>query len=148
MSTRKRTLTIGELASRTGRSAHTLRYYESAGLIPGVVRDEEGRRVYSHRHVGWLELLQRLRQSGMSIQEMKQYAELVERGESTVGNRKDFLLEHGRNIQQKIDELQQCLALVKDKVKFYDRWLSLGHRPRRPPRLSGSEQPGTHEKIC
>ena len=48
-----RNLRIGELAARTGRSVHTIRWYERQGLIPGIVRDNGGRRVYHERHVGW-----------------------------------------------------------------------------------------------
>lgn len=34
---------IGELAARTGRSIHAIRWYEAQGLIPGVARDSGGR---------------------------------------------------------------------------------------------------------
>ncbi len=30
---------IGALSARTGRSIHTIRWYEAQGLIPGVARD-------------------------------------------------------------------------------------------------------------
>jgi DNA-binding transcriptional MerR regulator len=43
---------IGELAARTGRSVHAIRWYESLGLMPGVVRDGGGRRVYEEGHDG------------------------------------------------------------------------------------------------
>jgi DNA-binding transcriptional MerR regulator len=48
-------LRIGELSSRTGRSIHTIRWYETQGLVPGVARDAANRRVYSEQHVGWLD---------------------------------------------------------------------------------------------
>lgn len=57
-------LRIGEVARRTGRSLHTIRWYESQGLIPGVRRDRAGHRVYSEHHVGWLDLMERLRRTG------------------------------------------------------------------------------------
>lgn len=50
-------LHIGDIAGRTGRSVHTIRWYERQGLIPGVSRDAGGRRVYSDYHVGWLDLM-------------------------------------------------------------------------------------------
>ena len=46
-------LRIGELAARAGRSVHAIRWYESQGLIPGVMRDAGGRRVYSESHPDW-----------------------------------------------------------------------------------------------
>jgi len=43
---------IGELAARTGRTVHAIRWYETQGLVPGVARDEGGRRLYGEPHVG------------------------------------------------------------------------------------------------
>jgi DNA-binding transcriptional MerR regulator len=54
-------LHIGEVATRTGRSVHAIRWYEAQGLVPGVERDGGGRRVYTEHHVGWLEFMDRLR---------------------------------------------------------------------------------------
>ena len=64
---------IGELSSRSGRSIHAIRWYEAQGLIPGVERDGGGRRVYSDLHVGWLDLMDRLRRTGMTIAQMREY---------------------------------------------------------------------------
>ena len=52
---------IGRLARETGRSVHTIRWYEKQGLMPGVTRDAGGRRVYMTQHIGWLLFLDRLR---------------------------------------------------------------------------------------
>ena len=52
-------LRIGKLARLTGRSVHTIRWYEAQRLIPGVRRDPQGRRVYHEQHVEWLALLER-----------------------------------------------------------------------------------------
>ncbi len=65
---------IGELARRSGRSVHTIRWYEAQGLMPGVVRDAARRRVYAPDHLLWLELVDRLRLTGMTIAEIKIYA--------------------------------------------------------------------------
>jgi DNA-binding transcriptional MerR regulator len=73
------TYRIGELAARTGRSVHAIRWYEAQGLIPGVARDRGGRRVYGEPHLGWLELMDRLRRTGMTIAQMRQYTSLVRR---------------------------------------------------------------------
>jgi DNA-binding transcriptional MerR regulator len=54
------TFHIGELATRTGRSIHALRWYEAQGLMPGVIRDSGGRRVYSELHLGWIDLIHRI----------------------------------------------------------------------------------------
>ena len=56
--------------------------YEAQGLVPGVARDAGGRRLYTEQHVGWLLLMDRLRRTGMSIAQMRQYTALVKQGKS------------------------------------------------------------------
>ena len=47
-------LRIGKLARLTGRSVHTIRWYEAQRLIPGVRRDPQGRRVYHEQRIAGL----------------------------------------------------------------------------------------------
>jgi DNA-binding transcriptional MerR regulator len=122
-------LHIGDLAARTGRSVHTIRWYEVQGLIPGVARDAGGRRVYSDLHVGWLGLMDRLRRTGMSIAEMREYTALVRQGMATLKQRQALLRAHRERVQRKIDEWTEALALLDDKIDFYGQWLSSGKRP-------------------
>jgi DNA-binding transcriptional MerR regulator len=72
-------LTIAEAAERTGLTRHTLRYYERDGLMLGVGRAGSGHRRYSERDLGWIELITKLRATGMPIREVRRYAELVRR---------------------------------------------------------------------
>ncbi len=37
---------IGDLAKRSGLTAHTIRYYERIGLIPSADRDQSNQRDY------------------------------------------------------------------------------------------------------
>jgi DNA-binding transcriptional MerR regulator len=73
----QRDLRIGEVVSRTGRSVHAIRWYEQQGLLPGVGRDRGGRRIYTEHHIGWLDLMERLRHTGMSITQMREYTALA-----------------------------------------------------------------------
>ena len=127
------TLLIGALAARTGRSIDTIRWYEAQGLIPGVVRDGGGRRVYTERHVGWLQLIDRLRRSGMSIAEMRRYTALVKLGRSTLAQRREMLAAHRVRIVEVIAEHRAALKLIDGKVDFYDAWIASGERPKGDP---------------
>jgi DNA-binding transcriptional MerR regulator len=91
-------LRIGELSTRTGRSVHAIRWYETQGLVPGVSRDAAGRRVYSELHVGWLQLMERLRLTGMSIAEMREYTRLVQQGKPTLTQRREMLRAHRERV--------------------------------------------------
>lgn len=122
-------LRIGALSARTGHSVHTIRWYEAQGLMPGVVRDGGGRRVYADGHVGWLELMQRLRRTGMSIAEMRRYTSLVRQGKGTLAERHAMLQAHRERVQCTIGEWQQALALLESKIDFYGQWQRTGKRP-------------------
>lgn len=122
-------LRIGELARRTGKSVHAIRWYESQGLVPGVARDAAGRRVYDERHVAWLELMARLRATGMPIAEMREYTALVMQGRRSLRERRDLLARHGQRVADAITELKRSLDLVSAKIDFYDDWMHSGKQP-------------------
>jgi DNA-binding transcriptional MerR regulator len=124
---------IGTLSTRSGRSVHTIRWYETQGLIPGVARDAGGRRVYVEQHVGWLQLMERLRRTGMSIAEMRAYTALVKAGRSTLRQRRDMLAAHRERVTAAIAEQRAALKLIDAKVGFYDTWIATGHRPKNDP---------------
>jgi len=114
---------IGELARRSGRSVHTIRWYESKHLIPGAARDAGGQRVFNAHHVQWLELLHRLRTTGMSIRDMQSYARLIRQGKATLAECRDLLLQHRERLLLRTEELQQALSLMDTKIALYDRWI-------------------------
>ncbi|KPU93837.1 MerR family transcriptional regulator [Variovorax paradoxus] len=120
---------IGELAQRTGRSVHAIRWYESQGLVPGVVRDAGGRRLYGEPHIGWLDLMDRLRRTGMSIAEMREYTALALRGRATLAERRALLAAHRERVNRTIAEWKRALSLVDRKIDFYDAWIESGQRP-------------------
>eukprot|EP01034_Spumella_vulgaris_P000091 gene91-120_t len=94
-------LRIGELAQRTGRSVHTIRWYEQQGLLPPVPRLGT-HRLYSNRHVEWLELMDRLRLSGMPIAELRRYTALAQRGASNLEATRAVLLAHRERVDAQI----------------------------------------------
>jgi len=134
---------IGALAQRTGRSIHTIRWYEAQGLIPGVERDGGGRRVYGDLHIGWLDLMDRLRRSGMSIAEMRAYTALVKLGRPTLRQRREMLAAHRERVRQTIAEHRAALRLIDAKVGFYDDWIATGQRPKDDPTRRASARRST-----
>lgn len=68
------TLTISQLARRTGVPATTLRYYEKAGILPRPARTEAGYRRYDDGAVARLAFVQRAKGLGIELDDI---AELV-----------------------------------------------------------------------
>jgi len=126
-------LRIGELATRTGHSVHAIRWYESQGLIPGVIRDAGGRRSYLERHLGWIELIDKLRLTGMSISQIRDYAHLVSQGRGTIKQQQEMLRAHRDRVYATIDEWYVALKMLDHKIDYFDEWLATGKRPDRSP---------------
>lgn len=124
------TLRIGELSRRTGRSVHAIRWYETQGLVPGVQRDAAGRRLYAEQHVNWLQLMDRLRRTGMSVAQMRRYAMLFKQGRSSLQQRHDMLAAHKAQVLVRIAEWQEALRLIDGKLDFYGEWINSGQRPK------------------
>jgi DNA-binding transcriptional MerR regulator len=134
MATPPVTMRIGELARLSGRSVHTIRWYEAQGLMPGAARDAAGHRVFSAAHVDWLELMDRLRSSGMTIRQMQAYARQVREGKATLAARQALLREHRQRVEQQVDGLKVALALIDRKVALYEKWIAK-HGPGTAPDL-------------
>lgn len=122
-------LRIGQLAARSGRSVHAIRWYESQGLMPDVYRDAAGRRVYREQHVGWLELIDRLRRTGMTIAEMQRYTALVKQGDDTLRERRQLLDAHRARVEDRIADWTRALDRIDRKIGFYDGWIASGEMP-------------------
>lgn len=118
------TLTIAEVSSATGLTAHTLRYYERAGLLPPVARSASNRRRYVAADVEWLRFLVRLRETGMPIVQMRQYARLRERGAATTDERLRMLQLHQSAVREQIARLHTHEKALADKIAIYRGILS------------------------
>lgn len=110
---------IGELARRSGLSAHTLRYYERIGLLPAADRDASGHRDYDVSILAWIDFLGRMKTTGMPIREMLRYAGMRARGEATVAARRALLEAHREVVRAHVAELQACLSVLDTKIAGY-----------------------------
>ncbi|MBA9005698.1 aldo/keto reductase [Thermomonospora cellulosilytica] len=114
-------LSIAEAAERTGLTAHTLRYYERAGLLASPVRAAGGHRRYRQGDLDRIHLITRLRATGMSISGIRRYFELVDAGAATTSARRLMLVEHRAKVLGQIAQLRQDLALIDRKIGDYER---------------------------
>jgi DNA-binding transcriptional MerR regulator len=112
-------MTIAQAAERSGLSAHTLRYYERIGLIHPVERGSNGHRRYGRDDMEWLDLLLKLRTTGMPMRQMVEYAELVRQGPRTAARRRAMLERHRAAIAERMAELQETTAVLDRKIAMY-----------------------------
>ncbi|GAB4511053.1 MAG: hypothetical protein OHK0046_08620 [Anaerolineae bacterium] len=113
-------LNIQQVAEATGLSVHTLRYYERIGLIHPIDRAENTHRRYTMDDVGWIEFLNKLRATGMSIQQMQHYAELQRGGDATLPDRVAMLRELRDEAEARLAEMQAHLRVIHYKIEIYE----------------------------
>jgi DNA-binding transcriptional MerR regulator len=117
------TYTPGQVAEKTGFSLDTLRYYERIGLL-SVARTPSGQRQYDESDIGWLGILRCLRDTGMPIQRMREYAELT-RDDGTIADRIVILEEHDREVEERIATLRAQREHIRGKVAYYRSLIEL-----------------------
>lgn len=129
--------TINEVAQRTGLTAHTLRYYERAGLIAPVARAAGGQRRYAASDMEWIGFLLRLRETRMPIGQMQAFAKLRGDGEATVAQRRRMLEAHLDDVQTAIAAMQQSAQVLQAKISHY-------RATEASPAAASTSEEGTH----
>ena len=64
---------ITELSKTLNLTAPTLRYYEEIGLLPPVLRNTSGQRVYTEEHFDRLHAILCFKNAGMSIADIQKF---------------------------------------------------------------------------
>lgn len=109
---------IADAANLVRLTPHALRYYEQQGLVsPG--RNTAGHRVYSAFDLRRLVFLARMRVSGMTMRDLRRYIELVERGNTTIPDRREIMIAQRNRIMQQQRELALALAVTEFKIGAY-----------------------------
>ncbi|QLK09410.1 Transcriptional regulator, MerR family (plasmid) [Priestia megaterium] len=113
------TYSIGEFSKLVGLSGHTLRFYEKEGLIK-VNRDENNVRIYSDENKLWIESLLHLKNTGMTLKDMKRFAMWGHMGDETMEERLDLLRNHRKKVVEDLEKLRQSLEHLDKKIDFYE----------------------------
>ena len=112
-------LTPAQMAERTGVTIDTLRYYEREGLLHNVARADSGHRRYSEDDALWVEVLRCLRDTGMTIEQLRRYCDLGAQGDHTEPERRRILIDHRALVEAQIEERHAALRLIDHKLSFY-----------------------------
>lgn len=116
-------MTIGEFSVITGISAYTLRYYEKKGLLR-VSRDSVGRRDYSEDDIEWVKFIQRLKNTGMLLRDIKHYSDLRYQGDDTTAERMELLIQHRKSVVEEKRRWDEYLRNLDEKIGIYQERIS------------------------
>ena len=111
--------TIREAAEKTGFSAYTLRYYERQNILPPVARDASGNRMYSEDDLNLLETIRCLKNTGMHVNDIGTFIALCREGDSTLEQRRQVMLEHKAQVEERIRYNKGPVDKVIYKPRFH-----------------------------
>ncbi|MFT4297503.1 MAG: MerR family transcriptional regulator [Micropruina sp.] len=113
--------TISEAADALGLTTDTLRYYERDDLLlRAVPREPNGHRRYQDSDLRWIELVTRLRATGMPIRDIRRYAALVRDGGGNETERLELLRAHRQRVLTQLAAVTANLAAIDHKIAIYD----------------------------
>lgn len=113
---------VRQAAAQARVSVYTLHYYEREGLLH-TQRTQSGHRRYSEGDLGWIKILTCLRETGMPIRKMREFAALVQQDASNIPERIKLLEDHRTEVLEHIQELHRNLEHVEGKILYYRRTL-------------------------
>lgn len=112
---------IAAAADELGLTADTLRYYERDELLlRSVPRSSSGHRRYQEDDLRWIELITRLRATGMPIRDIRRYTELVRDGDGNETARLELLQAHRQKVLAQLAEVTAHLSAIDHKIGIYE----------------------------
>lgn len=111
--------TIKEVAEKMEVSEHTLRFWAKSGFFPFVKRNENNIRQFSDNDLEWVRIVKCLRSVGTENKAIKKYIDLCIKGDSTISERYQIILDTKEKALQQMEELKQQLAVLDYKENFY-----------------------------
>ena len=109
---------ISEAAKKTNLTSFTLRQYDKEGLLsPG--RTEKGIRYFTDADLSRIDTIRCLRNTGMTIREIKYFLELCSLDEDTLSEQLALFLQHRERILNEMQMLQQQLEQVDEKIAWF-----------------------------
>jgi DNA-binding transcriptional MerR regulator len=97
---------IGEVARRSGVSAHTIRFYEARKLVSRPARSRAGYRLYSERVLGELGFIRRAQRLGFTLDETREILTLGRSGRMPCARVAALCAEHLDEINRRMAELR------------------------------------------
>lgn len=111
--------TVGEMAKLLNTTPSALRYYDREGLLPFVERSDSGIRMFKESDYEWLLIIDCLKNTGMSIKDIKKFIELAMAGDSTIKDRLQMILKQRETVKEQIQKLNETLEILDYKKWYY-----------------------------
>ncbi|HHP9126731.1 TPA: MerR family transcriptional regulator [Listeria monocytogenes] len=115
--------TTGAFSREVELSIDTLRYYEKEKLILPK-SNEINRRIYDSLDITWINFIKKLKQTGMPIKDIKEYAKLRYLEDQTIEQRMTLLYKQYDVLVEKREEIELYTQFLLNKIDIYKEMLS------------------------
>lgn len=113
-------LKIGEVATSSGLSVKTIRYYEQLGLLaPNVIRSDSQYRLFDPKVLDRLSFIKRAQSLGLALTEIKEILAVHDQGVLPCNEVKQHLQEKMKLIDQQI---QALISLRSELEELLAHW--------------------------
>ena len=120
---------IGLLASQTGTTVPTIRYYESIGLLRPAARQSGGQRTYDHEDARRLAFIRRCRDFDFSIDEVRALLSHMQDGAATCTATRELAQLQLDKVRRKLADLRVLEAAFTSMVGNCDSQCTGGPAP-------------------
>lgn len=112
-------MTIKEVSESTGLSNHTLRYYEKEGILRPIKRNNSGHREFNQQELDILSFLSCLKDTFMSVKDIKEFTELLYEGDITIPKRVELLEKQKLIVDKKLEDIKKASDHINWKINYY-----------------------------
>ena len=116
---------IGKLATSTGVTVQTIRFYERQGILPEPQRKESGYRVYSDADIRRLRFIRQAKSLGFSLDEIRDILRMRERGHCPCKDVIGIAERHLQGLNRQIEHLTKFRYELERAVRS---WRRSGHQ--------------------
>ena len=117
---------IGEVAEMLWMTASAIRYYDGEGLLPFVKRNKNGVRVFEKSDLHFLYVIFCLKNTGMSIEKIRQFISWAGDGDDSLQQRYDLFMAQREEVRCQIEQLEAYKECIENKCKYYREALEAG----------------------
>ncbi|NMM51280.1 MerR family transcriptional regulator [Paenibacillus aquistagni] len=114
--------TVNEVASQSGVSIRTLRYYDQIGLLKPAYYGSNGYRYYEQEQLTLLQHILLMRELELPLSTIK---ELIEHGSF---NESEALVKHRELLIEKVERLQALIAKLNEMIQHPEKKQALLER--------------------
>ena len=107
---------ISQVAGKYGLETYTLRFYEKEGILQPK-RSPGGVRIYTREDLDRLEMALCLKNTGMTLKEIRQYFQLVAQGDAALEQQLKIFEAHLERIQREIKRMEESMAVITGKIE-------------------------------